>query len=192
MAGDSSQITRLLDRLRDGHQQAQQDLLPLVYDELHRIAARYMGRERRDHTLQTTALVHEAYIRMVGRPADVDWQNRVHFFAMASTVMRRVLVDYARAKGSRKRGGDQHEVSLDEKHLLDPNRMEQILTVDEALSRLQQWDARQSRIVEMRFFAGLTEKEIAEVLKISVRTVKRDWRMARAWLKAELSKPREG
>ncbi len=188
MDSDTSRISRLLGRVREGNQQAQQELLPLVYQELRRIASRYMMRERADHTLQTTALVHEAYLRMVGQEPSVDWQNRAHFFAVAATVMRRILVDYARSRSSQKRGGKRPHLVLDEALVFDSNRLEEVLAVDEALSRLQEWDPRQSHIVEMRFFGGLTEKEIAEALDVSVRTVKRDWSFARAWLKNELSR----
>ncbi len=191
MEPETTQITQLLDELRDGQPQAEEKLLPLVYQELRRIASRYMGRERANHTLQTTALVHEAYIRMVGQEPDIDWQNRAHFFAMAATVMRRILVDYARAKRSRKRGGSKKFVVLDEALVFNRTRLEDILSVDEALSSLQEWDPRQARIVEMRFFGGLTEQEIAETLEVSTRTVKRDWRMAKAWLRSELSRQKE-
>jgi RNA polymerase sigma-70 factor (ECF subfamily) len=177
-------ITELLGDLRNGDQQAQQRLAPLVYDELHKIAARHMRRERPEHTLQPTALVNEAYMRLVepGR----EWKDRLHFFALACQIMRRILVDHARQHRAEKRGGDWRKVTLDAIPLASDLSFDQILALDEALSRLAEWDARQGRVVELRFFGGLTEDEIAEVLGVSARSVKRDWKLARAWLYGQI------
>ncbi|MEE8586507.1 MAG: sigma-70 family RNA polymerase sigma factor [Acidobacteriota bacterium] len=186
MKQPSGEITRLLDQLRDGDQEARERLIPLIYDELRQLASHYLGREPAGHTLQTTALVHETYLRMRDPGKDASWKDRVHFFALAATAMRRILVDHARSRHSQKRGGTDRPLALDEVVVVEEGRLEEILAMDEALSRLSQWDLRQSRIVELRFFGGLTEKEIAQALGVSLRTVKRDWRLARAWLRAEL------
>ncbi|MFQ5738995.1 MAG: sigma-70 family RNA polymerase sigma factor [Acidobacteriota bacterium] len=180
-------ITQLLDQLHRGNEGARSQLIPLVYQELHRIASRYMLGERPGHTLQTTALVHEAYLRLLGGADRVEWRNRVHFFAVAATLMRRVLVDYARSRGSIKRGGDHQRVDFEAAATLTQERLDEVLAVDEALSRLSEWAPRQSHMVELRFFGGLTFEEIAEALDVSVRTLKRDWRLARSWLRAQLS-----
>jgi RNA polymerase sigma-70 factor (ECF subfamily) len=184
-------ITALLAGMRNRDSAAESRLASLVYGELRRIAARYMRRERADHTLQATALVNDAYLKLMAQ--DKDWQNRAHFFAVASSVMRRILVDHARARHAEKRGGDVVKVELDRPDappglVFSPERSEQILALDEALSRLNVLDERQCKIVEMRFFGGMTDQEIADVLEISVRTVVREWVLARAWLHAELSK----
>lgn len=183
-------ITKLLVRVRVGDLEAKAALIQTVHQELRRIAARSLRRERPEHTLQVTALVHEAYIQLLG-DAKVDWQDRGHFFASASQSMRRILVDYARKRKAAKREGGRVRVELDDKLAIAENRVEEILAIDEALARLGSWDPRQARIVEMKFFAGLTEDEIAAVLGLSRRTVIRDWNVARAWLRAELdgSKP---
>jgi RNA polymerase sigma factor (TIGR02999 family) len=186
MAESSGEITSLLTRLKAGDQSAQEQLIPLVYNELRRLAAHYMRGERPDHTLQATALVHEAFLRLTSTEV-VDWQSRAHFFAIAAQTMRRILVDHARAAGSAKRSGGQHRISLESAIVYSPEQSRDMLALDEALGRLEQRDARQCRIVEMRFFAGLSLDETAEALGISARTVKRDWSMARAWLHAELS-----
>ncbi|HYL72846.1 MAG TPA: sigma-70 family RNA polymerase sigma factor [Bryobacteraceae bacterium] len=180
------EITQLLARVRTGDQQANAQLAPLIYDELRRLAAYYIRGERPDHTLQATALVHEAYIKLVGQ--DIDWQSRAHFFAVAAQVMRRVLVDYARAAKADKRAGKLHRIPLESALVYAEEQSGELIALDEALERLGQWDPRQSRIVELRFFAGLSVEETAEVLGISTRTVKRDWSMARAWLYSELTK----
>jgi len=146
-----------------------------------------MRQERPDHTLQATALVHEAYLRLAGEK-EISWQNRAHFYGVAANIMRRILVDHARAKQAKKRGGSDQEVSFDEAVLAQPEAPKDFLAIDEALERLAERDPRQSRIVELRFFGGLSEEETAEVLGISVRTVKRDWQVARAWLYKEISK----
>jgi RNA polymerase sigma-70 factor (ECF subfamily) len=181
----STEVTFLLARLSDGDPKAAARLMPLVYEELRQIAARYMNRERPDHTLQATALVHEAYLRLVEQRA-TNWKNRAHFFGVAAQLMRRILVDHARGNLRAKRGGKQQHVSLDEVAVLSKDQSAEVLAVDEALERLRAFDARQSQIVEMRFFGGLTTNETAEVLKTSSSTVEREWALARAWLYMQL------
>jgi RNA polymerase sigma factor (TIGR02999 family) len=185
---DSEEITRLLFLLRAGEKEVEERLIEAVYPELRRIARGYLQHERPGHTLQPTALVNEAYLQLVGQK-DKDWQSRSHFFAVAAQVMRRVLVDYARQKKAQKRDGGRQRVELVDALAISEDRIEDVLAVDEALKRLAEWDPRQSKIVEMRFFGGLTEEEAAEALGISVRTVKRDWAVAKAWLHGELSGP---
>ena len=187
MKQPDGEITRLLGRLREGDPEARDRLIPLVYDELRRLASRYLGREAGGHTLQTTALVHETYLRMAD-PDGAAWKDRVHFFALAATAMRRILVDHARSRKALKRGGTMRRLALDEAVVGVENRLEEILLMDQAMSRLSRWDRRQSRVVELRFFGGLTEQEIALALGVSLGTVKRDWRLARAWLRAELGR----
>jgi RNA polymerase sigma factor (TIGR02999 family) len=183
---NTGRITELLHALRVGDQTAQDDLFEIVYQELRRLARRQMAGERSGHTLQPTALVNEAYLRLLGAEPPV-FQDRAHFFAMAAQVMRRVLVDHARARRASKRGGtDRHCLELTPELAISEDRLDQVLQVDEALTRLATIDARQARIVELRYFSGLSEEEIADVLEISARTVKRDWKFARAWLRAEL------
>lgn len=182
----SSDVTILLDRINEGDGKAPEELLPLVYGELRRLAHGYLRRERADHTLQATALVHEAYLRLVDWER-VSWQNRAHFFAVAAAVMRRILVDHAREKRARKRDFGQ-KLSLDEAVSL-PNRAVRevdLIGLDDALEKLSKFDKTQSRIVELRFFGGLTIEETAHALKISPATVKREWTIARAWLFREL------
>jgi RNA polymerase sigma-70 factor (ECF subfamily) len=186
MAAAPQEVSQLLVEWRNGDQQALDRLMPLVYDELRRIAGRYMKRERKDHTLQTTALVNEAYLRMVGQQ-DVEWQNRAHFFAVAASVMRHLLVDHARARGRGRRGADPQQVSLDEAALVSEQKGEEMLALDEALTRLAAIDARKVKIVELRYFSGLSAKEAAEVLGVSEITVKREWLKAKAWLYREMS-----
>jgi RNA polymerase sigma-70 factor (ECF subfamily) len=178
-------VTQLLLGLAARDSRAESELLEVVYAELHRMADRLMRSERPDHTLQATALINEAYLHLVDQRGK-DWKNRAHFFGVAALVMRRILVDYARTRGRDKRGGRQHKVSLDETVLITPGQSDEILALDEALSRLSQFDPRQSRVVELRFFGGLTEAEAAEVLGVATRTVKRDWAIAKAWLYGEL------
>jgi RNA polymerase sigma-70 factor, ECF subfamily len=178
-------ITQLLSKVRNGDREAQRELVPLVYRELHRLAASYMRRERPDHTLQATALVHEAYLRLTG-VAEIDWQSRAHFFAIAAQTMRRILVDHARSASAQKRPGKWTKLTLESALLYSEDQSEELLALDSALEKLQEWDERQSKIVELRFFGGLSLEEVAEVLSISSRTVQRDWTMARAWLHAEL------
>jgi len=181
----SADVTALLAELTKGNSDAGAKLIPLVYDQLRRLADGYMRRERSGHTLQTTALVHEAYLKLLGQHS-VDWQNRAHFFGIAAQVMRRVLVDHARGHCREKRGSGQEAVPLDEALVFSPERSEEFLELNSALERLSNLDARQGQIVEMRFFGGLTVEETAEVLGISPKTVKRDWTVAKAWLHGEL------
>ena len=169
-----------------GNDSAAERLIPIVYEELKRLARRYMRRERADHTLQTTALVHEAYVKLVAQES-VKWQSRSHFFAVAAQIMRRILCDHARRTLRIKRGGSGQILPLDEALVFSPEHSDELLKLDEALDRLAKLDPRQSRIVELRFFAGLTVEETAEFLGISPKTVKRDWAVARAWLHAEVS-----
>ena len=180
------QVTRLLQAWSDGDAAALEQLTPLVYEELRRLAARYMGRERPGHTLQTSALINEAYLRLVD--AGVQWQNRVHFFAISAQVMRRILVDFARARRNLKRGGGVQPVSLDDVTVVAPERSADLLALDEALDRLAALNPRLGRVVELRYFGGLTEEEMAEVLRVSPRTVRHDWGLARAWLYRELTR----
>ena len=178
-------VTQLLIELRAGDQDAEAKLIRLVYAELRRLAAHYLRGERPEHTLQPTALVHEAYIRLT-KIREVDWQNRSHFFATAANVMRRILVDHARAQLANKREGFRDAISLEEALVVSPARSSELLALDEALERLAKVSARQSKIVELRFFGGLSEEETGAVLGISTRTVKRDWRVAKAWLYNEV------
>jgi RNA polymerase sigma-70 factor, ECF subfamily len=184
--GGENSITALLHKLSEGNRDVEADLIPQIYGELRQLAARYMRRERRNHTLQPTALVHEAYERLIQQP-QVPWQSRAHFYATAATLMRHILVDYARTRGAIKRGGIQQQITLDETVLSASDQSVDILALHEALERLARFDERQSRIVELHFFGGLTFEEIASVLEMSDRTVKRDWSMARDWLKGELT-----
>jgi len=181
-----SEVTRILEAAQQGDPTAADQLLPLVYDELRRQAARYLRRERAGHTLQTTALIHEAYIRLVDQKR-VQWQNRAHFFGIAAQLMRRILVDHARSRHRVKRGGSDVRVSLAEASLTVKARDLDVLAIDEALDRLAQVDERQAKVVELRFFSGLSVEETAEVLQISPATVKREWSMAKAWLHREIS-----
>jgi len=185
VAANPSEITQLLSELRQGEQHAFDKLMPLVYDELRRLAGWLLQREDSDHTLQTTALVHEAYIRLV-HDAVRDWKDRAHFFALASRVMRNILVDYARAGQAEKRGGALHRVDLGEANASVASSPEEILALNDALDKLARIDARQSRIVEMRCFSGLSLQEVATVLGVSEKTVKRDWALAKAWLHREV------
>ncbi len=175
-----AQVTDLLVAWSEGDQAAYDELVPLVYDELHRLAHRYMGGERSGHTLQTTALVDEAYLRLVDQR--VHWQNRTHFFAIAAQVMRRILVDHARSHAYQKRGGGAQQVELNEAMVMAKERAAELVILDEALAKLKEFDARKARVVELRFFGGLTVDETAQVLSISANTVDRDWSTARAWL----------
>lgn len=178
-------ITSLLVDWSNGNQAALEELLPLVYDELHRLARSYMRRERPDHTLQTTALVHEAYLRMIDQK-NARWQTRVHFFAAAAQVMRHVLVDYARGRRRAKRGDGLLEVSLDEAAALSGERADELVAVDDALTRLAAIDSRKGRVFELRYFGGMSVDEAAEALQVSPATVTRDWSMAKAWLRREI------
>ena len=185
-APPQKQITQMLVDWGNGDDSALEKLTPVVYDELHRLARRYMGRERPGHPLQTSALVNEAYIRLIDWK-NVQWQNRAHFFGVAAQIMRRILVDFARSRDYVKRGGGMRNVSLDEASVIPTQRGTDLVALDEALNTLSTLDERQSRVVELRFFGGLSLEEIAEVLKVSVGTVRRDWSLARAWLHRELS-----
>jgi RNA polymerase sigma factor (TIGR02999 family) len=181
----SEEVTVLLAQLVQGDQQAASRLAPAVYRELRQMAARYMRRERVDHTLQATALVHEAYLKLVDQTS-ANWQNRAHFFAVAAQVMRHILIDHARGNAREKRGGGQVVIQLDEALVFSPEQSSELLEVDAALHRLAELDPRQGKIVELRFFGGLTVEETAAVLGISPKTVKRDWSVAKAWLHGEL------
>lgn len=188
MASPSPQnVTQLLKAWSNGEQAALDQLIPLVYSELHRLAHRYMERERSTHTLQSTALVHEAYERLI-HLKDVSWQNRAHFFAVSAQMMRRILVDYARSRRYSKRGGEWRHVPLNEAVAVFRDRRTDIVALDDALRTLAGIDPRKSRVVEMRFFGGLSIEETAEVLHVSPETVLRDWRLAKVWLLRELSK----
>ena len=180
------QVTQLLLAWRNGDAAALNELTPLVYDELHRLAGAYLRRERRGHTLQTSGLVNEAFVRLIGQRA--DWQNRAHFFGIAAQLMRRILVDYARNRQATKRGGNELHLALDE--ALDEAEAQHadLVALDDALSSLAKFDPRQSRIVELRYFGGLTIQEVAEVLSLSDSTIEREWNIARAWLQRELTR----
>jgi RNA polymerase sigma-70 factor, ECF subfamily len=186
MQAPSQEITQLLTAWGKGDQQALDVLTPLVYDELHRLAGSYLRRERRGHTLQTSALVNEAFLRLIGQ--QVSWQNRAHFFGIAAQLMRRILVDYARGQRADKRGGEAVHLALDE--ALDEAAAQDadLIALDDALNSLAAFDPRQSRIVELRYFGGLTIAETAEVLGFGHTTVEQEWNLARAWLRRELSK----
>jgi RNA polymerase sigma-70 factor, ECF subfamily len=182
---EPADVTALLGELTKGNPEAGPKLIPLVYSELRRMAAAYMRRERTGHTLQATALVHEAYLKLLGQRS-VNWQNRAHFFGIAAQVMRRILIDHARSHVRDKRGGGREAVPLDEALVFSPERSKDFLVLDSALERLAEFDPRQAKIVELRFFGGLTVEETAEVLSVSPKTVKRDWSVAKAWLHGEL------
>ena len=177
----SQQITNLLLAWGNGDEAALGRLMPLVYNELRKVAARHLRHQRPGHTLQTTDLVNEAYLRLADS-SKVRWQNRAHFFAVSAQLMRRVLVDCAREKNNLKRGGGARQVSLDEGLVIVPERGADLLALDEALTRLAALNARQAQVVELRYFGGLNEEETAEALKVSLRTVQRDWNLARLWL----------
>ena len=182
-----SDVTRLLRQWTDGQEQALEQLLPQIHSELRTLAASYLRRERPDHTLQPTALVNEAFLKLVDQRA-VKWQNRAHFFGIAAQAMRRILVDHARAHVASKRGGALRKVSLDDARLVGGAVDVDLLALDQALTRLAALDPQQSRVVELRFFGGLTMEETAEVMRLSPATIGRDWRMAKAWLSAELAR----
>ena len=182
----SHEITRLLQAWCNGNPEALDQLLPLVYEDLHRGARRQMARENSGHTLQTTALINEVYLRLVNFP-EVDWQNRAHFFAVCSKAMRRILTDLARARLTQKRGGGALRLEFDEARAGNGGRSFDLLALDEAVNRLGEFDPRKSRVVELRFFGGLSVEETSEVLKVSQETVQRDWRMAKVWLLRELT-----
>jgi RNA polymerase sigma factor (TIGR02999 family) len=183
---ESRDVTRLLSEWQAGDQSALDRLMPVVYSELRRIAARYLHSERTGHTLQTTALVHEAYLRLVDETR-IQFQGRAHFFGVAATIIRNILVDHARTQKAAKRGGGVQKLSLEEAFAVPVDNKTDVLAVDDALHTLSKIDAQQGRIVELRFFAGLTIEETAEVLQISTSTVKRDWILAKTWIYRELS-----
>ena len=180
------EVTRLLQAWSAGDEGALQELMPLVYTELHRLARRYMAGERSGHTLQTSALVNEAYLRLVD-VKNVNWQNRAHFFGVSAQLMRRILVDFARSRRTLKRGGDAPTVSLEEGFIVSSGRGADVVALDDALKTLAAMDPRRSRVVELRFFGGLSAEEAAEVLKVSAETVMHDWKLAKVWLLRELS-----
>jgi RNA polymerase sigma factor (TIGR02999 family) len=185
MTSSSSSVSQLLIAWGKGDDTALAQLTPLVYDELHRLARRYMRRENPGHTLQTSALVNEAYLKLIDQK-DVHWQNRSHFFGIAAQLMRRILVDHARSHGRQKRGGHAQRLSLDATAIMSKERVVDLVAIDEALSNLAKFDPQKSRIVEMKFFGGLTNDEVAECLNVSARTIEREWRKAKAWLKSAL------
>ena len=178
------EVTRLLQSLNAGNRDAVDALVPLVYAELRKLAAHYLKRERGEHTLQPTALVHEAFLRLVEQ--ETAWQNRTHFFAMAANLMRRILVDYARGHQAEKRGGAAEKISLEDAFVFVKEKPAEMIALDEALEELAKIDPRRSRVVELKFFGGLKHEEIAEVLGVHVNTILRDWNLARAWLKTQM------
>lgn len=181
---DTHEVSRLLASLNAGDARAVDALVPLVYKELRRLAGHYLKQERPGHTLQPTALVHEAFLKLVGQ--DTAWQNRTHFFAMAANLMRRILVDYARSHDAKKRGGAAEKVSLDDAFVFAKERPAEVVALDEAMKELAKIDPRRAQVVELKFFGGLDTDEIAEVLCVHSNTVLRDWNLARAWLKTQL------
>jgi RNA polymerase sigma factor (TIGR02999 family) len=183
---EPSETTKVLGEIARGDASASERLMPLVYDELRALAGSYMQRENAGHILQPTALVHEAFLKLVDQ-SRVDWKGRTHFYAVGAQIMRRILVDHARSKSRQKRGGDRQQISLDEGLVLSISRGEDLLALDEALDKLSNLDERQAKIVELRFFGGLTVEEVAEVLGVSKRTIENEWTMVRAWLRRELS-----
>jgi len=185
MSSSEEEVTALLRRWRDGDEAALNKLTPLVYDELHRLAHNYIRRERPGHTLQTTALVNEAYVRLVDQNS-VDWQNRAHFFGVAAQVMRHILVDYARQQTAVKRGGGVGRFNLDEGLIVSKESAAELVALDEALKALSNLYPRRSKVVELRYFGGLNNKEASEILNVSETTIERDWRFARAWLFREM------
>ena len=185
MEPQPGEVSVLLTAWANGSEVARDELIPLIYDKLRRLAGRHMAQERTDHTLQATALVNEVYVRLTDQ-RQVHWQNRAHFFALASRLMRRILVDHARAHQSVKRGGDARHVLLEEAMVVSEETAADLVALDDALSRLSAIDSRKSEVVELRYFGGLTLEEVAEVLKISPITVRRDWSTAKAWLYREI------
>ena len=183
----SLQITQLLKKWSEGNQEILDKLMPLVYEELRRQASRYLRRERSNHTLQTTALIHEAYLKLVDQK-EVEWQSRSHFFAIAAQAMRRILVDYARERHREKRGGAAENLPLEEALMISSQEKSvDLVALDEALNRLAEFDERQARVVELRYFSGLSIEETADILGVSNVTVRRDWNMAKAWLHQQIT-----
>jgi len=181
----SREVTLLLQAWRGGDQGALDKLMPLVYGELHRLAHRYMLREHVGHTLQTTAVVNEAYLRLIDAQ-QIEWKDRAHFFAISANLMRRILVEFARSRGRNKRGGDIRKVELDEAFVISPQRGADLVALDDALTALASMDERKAKVIELRFFGGLSVEETAEVLNVSPDTVMRDWRLAKVWLWREM------
>ena len=184
MDSDNGQVTQLLKAMHAGDAQAAESLLPLVYAELHRLAKGYMRRERPDHTLQATALINEAYLKLVGE--DIDWNSRAHFIGLAANVMRRVLVDYARAHNAEQRGGGLQRVEMQDELAISAAQLDEVEDLDEALKKLEKENPRQARVVELRYFGGLSVEQIGALLQIAPRSVKRDWALARIWLFRQL------
>jgi RNA polymerase sigma factor (TIGR02999 family) len=184
-AASKENVTQILQAWSSGNQKAFDELFSIVYKELHRIAAAYMRRERPTHTLQPTALINEAYLKLVDKPT-MNWRNRAHFYAVAAKIMRRILIDHAREHAAQKRGGGNEKLALEEGLVHEEERDVDLVKLDEALSAFEKIDPEKSRIIELRFFGGLSIEETAEVLSISASTVKRDWRTARAWLRRSL------
>jgi RNA polymerase sigma factor (TIGR02999 family) len=182
----SHQVTQLLVEWNNGNQAAAEKLMPLVYEELHRLAHQYMSRERPGHTLQTSALINEAYLRLIDQK-EVHWKNRAHFFGIAAQLMRRILVDYARRRRYQKRGGEVRQVEFDEAMIVSQERAADVIALDDALKSLAEFDERKSQIVELRFFGGLSIEETAQVLDVSPGTVMRDWTLAKAWLRKAIT-----
>jgi RNA polymerase sigma factor (TIGR02999 family) len=188
MDASSGEVTVLLNNLKKGNEEAASKLVPLIYAEMRRLAGAYMRRERPDHTLQPTALVHEAYLRLVEQRS-VDWQSRAHFMGIAAQVMRRILIDHARGRLRQKRGAGKQNVQLEEGWAFSADKSSSLIKLDDALTELAERDPRQAKIVELRFFGGLTVEETAKLLDISPKTVKRDWAVAKAWLHGFLKQP---
>jgi len=185
MNADEIDIAKVLAAIAEGQQDAAEQLMPMVYNELHQVAERLLRHESRGHTLQPTALVNEAYLRLIGQ-TKVDWQGKTHFFAIGAKMMRRILVDHARRKKSQKRGGRFHRIALADDLCVSNSNDEDVLAIEEALAKLEKLDPRQAKIVELRFYGGLNVHDVAEVLGVSKRTVESDWTMVRAWLRREL------
>jgi len=186
MSAPDGQVTVLLNAMKSGDPSAADKLFPLVYQELHRLAAGYMHRERKDHTLQPTALINEAYLRLARE--DIDWQNREHFIGVAANVMRRVLVDHARAHNAAMRGGGLARVELEDNIAVSEERSGELVLLDDALTRLEALNPRQAKVVELRYFGGLSVEQVASILGVAPRSVKRDWALARVWLFKEIQK----
>ena len=186
-SSQSSRVTQILEKYEPGDRHAEEQLFADVYTELRALAVRYLHRERKNHTLQPTALVHEAYLKLVGQTR-VDWQGRAHFLAIAAKAMRQILVDHARRHGAAKRGGDRHRIALDDNLVIESNRDVDVLALEDALTKLTKLDPRQAQMIELRFFGGLSIEEVAKVMGISKRSVEREWTMVRAWLRRELSR----
>ena len=190
MDAEKGEVTLLLKAMANGDAEAAGSLFPLVYAELHRLAKAYMRRERPEHTLQPTALINEAYLRLAHEP--IDWNNRQHFIAIAANVMRRVLVDHARAHNAEQRGGGLQKIEMQDEFAISPEKLEEVALLDEALKNLEKQNPRQAKVVELRYFGGLSVEEIAALLGMSPRSVKRDWSLARGWLFRELKPNAQG